>query len=95
MYHLTSITAGRCHLRWNNYKCSQRAMLEAGTPKQNYRTVPSIFLSDDYHRLIVYCKITRIDKTDFQVPLEESWSGNMNLIRLAFWNTLCSILYIF
>ena len=59
------------------------------------RTIPSIFLSDDSNRSIVYCKITRIDKSDLQIPLEESWSRNINLIRLAFRNSLCSILLIF
>ena len=66
-----------------------------GTFKQNYRIIPSIFLSDDYHRSIVYCKIMRIDKTDLQIPLEESWSRNGNLIRLVFWSTLCLILLFF
>ena len=85
-------TVCRCHLRWNNYKCSQRATLEVGTPKQNYSIN---FLSDDSNRSIVYCKITRIDKSNFQILLEESWSGNINLIHLASWNSLCSILLIF
>ena len=29
-------TVDRFCLRWNNYKCSQRAALAGGTPKQNY-----------------------------------------------------------
>ena len=59
-------TADRFHLRWNNYKCSQRVALEGSTPKQNY--FHQHFLSEDHHGLLEDCKITLIDKTDFSDP---------------------------
>ena len=55
-------TVDRFHLRWNNYKCSQRVALEGGTPRQNY--FHQHFLSEDHHGLLEDCEISPIDKTD-------------------------------
>ena len=59
----------RFHLRWNNYKCSQRVALGGGTPKNN--NFHQHFLSEDHHRLLGDCKITLIDKTDSSHPTPE------------------------
>ena len=59
-------TVVRFRLRWNNYKCSQRAALEGVTPKQNY--FHQHFLSEEHLGLLEDCQITLIDKTDSSDP---------------------------
>ena len=74
-------TVDRFHLRWNNYKYSERIASEGGTPKQNY--FHQQFLSENHHGLLEDCEIIRlIDKTDPSDPTRREffWMQKLNTL---------------
>ena len=56
---------------WNNYKSCQKNAADGETPNQNF--FHQHFLGDGYNKLMNYCKITFIDKTDSSDPTKREF----------------------